>query len=231
MGSSGSQLACKGLSTGFRAISASTALGVDDCVVLITASSVIVTLPSPGSVGPGATYTIKASAGIGGTVLQPPSGNIDGQYASYPIPAGTAVRVVTDGTNWYFVDAPMPVVVALRFPYLVPTTSPTNVIAYSVPVAGMYRVSGYLLCSTTANATVTTIGGDGPSQPFYYWQAIASLATAPVVLNFASLAHTSYTVLTHTVHAAVGGNLYVSVTAGTASTLTISATLELVAID
>jgi hypothetical protein len=191
---------------------------------------VTVTLPPPSAVGSGATYYIKAFDGVTGTLLHPNGTETIDQYGSYPVFTGGVVQVVTDGTNWFLVGVTLPVAVAHRFPYRVPTTSPTNVIAYSVPVAGMYRVSGFLLVNTATLCEILTEGGDG-SGPYYWWQVWESSAGTPTVLNSASLAVSSYAMTPHTIHAAAGSAIYVSVTLSVASSLTISAALELVAID
>lgn len=222
-----------GLATRARVLSASATLGIGDCVCLVTANSVVVTLPPPATAGIGAQYTVKAAINVSGVSLHPSASETIDTYSTYGVATGGAVQVVTDGTNWYVLNASAsaapalyPRVIASVGPTLIAGTGPTNIISLALPSAGQYRFSGYLLVSGGAtSATVQAIASDGYVQETFCFRALAANSATPVGLYLGSVTTGGYALQPLTIRA-TGGNAYLSVTANAANTLTVSGAIE-----
>jgi hypothetical protein len=234
LGAAGSsQVLVSGFATRARVLSSSTILGTSDCVCLVTSNSTIVTLPAPATAGAGAQYLVKAAQNVAGVSIHPSaSETIDG-FSTYGVATGGAVQVVTDGTNWYVLNASAsaapaiyPRVIASANPTLIATTGVTNIITTTLPGTGQYRFSGYLVVSGgSTSATVTVVANDSYTQETFYFRALATGSTAPVSLYIGSVTTGGYALQPLTVRS-TGGNAYISVTAGTANTLTVSGVIE-----
>lgn len=96
-----------GLATRARVASGSISLGIGDCVCLVTSNSAVITLPGPATAGLGAQYIVKAAQGVSGVSIHPNASETIDTFTTYGVATGGSVQVVTDGTNWYVLNATM----------------------------------------------------------------------------------------------------------------------------